>query len=136
MPLNDKNIELRLNEELKRLNDTLRSCKLVEETINTPGWREIIEPLIDKTLGDVLGAKLNGRWHGGLVDRARKDEKREFYVGYKQALIDFHRRIYAYNDNIKNYEDRKEALVSKSKPQYTVPMKDMRYGKDSRSDNG
>lgn len=130
MTPNSSDTELRLNEELKRLNDTLRTCKLIEETLKTAGWQEVIEPLIDKTLGDILGAKLGGRWHGGLIDRAKKDERREYYVGYKQALIDLHRRIYAYADNVKNYEDRKDALVNKSKPKYTVPMKDMRYGKD------
>lgn len=119
------NLELRLNEELKRLNDTLRTCKLVEETLQTKGWSEVVEPLIDRTIGDLLGSKINGRWNGGILDRARKEERREYYIGYKQALIDLHRRIYAYADNVKTYEDKKDALIAKTaEPKFKKPMLD------------
>lgn len=127
-------IEIAVSKEINKLNETLRTCQLVQETLNTKGWLEIVEPLIDKMLNDILGAKLNGRWYGGLLDRAKKEEKREYYVGYKQALIDLHRRVYAYADNIKQLEDKRDAIISNAKPKYTTPMLDTRYGRDARKD--
>lgn len=121
--------ELRINEEIKNINDILATCHRVKESVDTKGWQEIIEPMIDKSIQDILGAKVNGKWHGGLVDKARKDEKREYYIGYKQALIDLHTRVYAYINTIKVYEDKKSFLIKDlESPKYVTPMENSRYG--------
>lgn len=120
--------ELRINDELKKINETLRNCKIVEETVNTQGWKEVIEPLLDKMINDILGAKTNGKWYGGLINTHDKSGDTEFYIGYKQALIDLHSRVYAYSDNVKVYEDRKEALVNKTQQKFKRPLiDDTRY---------
>jgi hypothetical protein len=125
--------ELRVEAELQKINEVLAACDQVKDTVSTNGWVNIIEPLIDKAISDVTGAKVKGRWYGGLLDRAKKEERREYYIGYKQALIDFHRRIYAYVDNIDVYEGRKKELVNEKTPKYTRPMiDDTRYGRDVR----
>jgi hypothetical protein len=112
-------------QEIKRLNDTMAICDRVSQTVATKGWAEIIEPLIDKTITDITGCKLpNGRWHSGLLDRARKDERREFYIGYKQALIDLHRRVYGYVDNIQRLKDQREELVKGDTRRPSVPLVD------------
>jgi hypothetical protein len=114
-----------VEKRIKELNEVVSVCNKVKTTLETDGWKDIIEPLIDKTITDITGCKMpNGRWHGGLLDRAKKDEKREFYIGYKQALIDFHRRIWAYTDSIKRIEEERGQLVSGSKKAYTTPMID------------
>lgn len=121
-------VELRINDELKKINETLRNCKIVEETVNTQGWKEVIEPLLDKMVNDILGAKTNGKWYGGLLNNSLKSDTREFYIGYKQALIDLHSRIYAYNDNVKVYEDKKELLINKTQQKFKRPLiDDTRY---------
>lgn len=122
---------LRVEVELQKLNDTLGSCKQVADTVGSNGWKNVIEPLIDKSILDIVGGKVNGKWYGGLLDRARKDERREFYIGYKQALIDLHRRIRAYVDNVELYESKKQELIKNKEPKFTRPMiDDTRYGRD------
>lgn len=75
---------------------------------------------------DIVGSKVDGVWYGGLLDRARKEEKREYYIGYKQALIDLHLRIYAYKKALKVTEDKRNRLVEEkhSGKKFTVPLLD------------
>ena len=118
------------DQELKRVNEQLKLCKMVEEVVTLSGWKEVIEPLIDKSILDVTGGKVDGRWYGGLLDRARKDERREYYVGYKQALIDFHRRVMAYVEGIKVLDSKREGLLGEKSPKYTLPLvDDTKYGR-------
>ena len=125
--------DLLVESEVVKINETIKACKEVEVTLNTDGWKNVIEPLIDKSIMDITGAKLNGKWYGGLLDRARKDERREFYIGYKQALIDLHRRISTYPDSVLVYENKKKELIKNKEPKYTRPMlDDTRYGRDLR----
>jgi hypothetical protein len=115
--------------ELNRLNETKALCDRVAQTLSTAGWKEIIEPLIDKSISDITGCKMaNGRWHGGLLDKARKDERREYYIGYKQALVDLHRRVYGYVDAIKRLEDQRDELVKGAERGSRIPLiDDSRY---------
>ena len=123
-----------VEKEIKRLNDTMSLCERVKQTVDTKGWQEIIEPLIDKSITDITGCKMkNGRWHGGLVDKARKDERREYYIGYKQALIDLHRRVYGYVDNIQRLKDQRDEIVANKDRRTSVPLiDDTRYGLGER----
>ncbi len=123
--------ELLVEAEINKLNDTIKSCRVVEETVSTEGWKTVIEPLIDKMIMDITGSKVAGKWYGGLLDRAKKDERREFYIGYKQALIDLHRRVGAYVDSVAIYEGKKKELIRSKNVKYTQPMlDDTRYGRD------
>jgi hypothetical protein len=123
--------ELYLENEIKKANEDLSRCRKVEATVETPGWKEVIEPLLDKTIMDITGGKINGKWYGGLLDRARKDERREYYIGYKQALIDLQRRIMACVDGVAQLESKVNNLKLDSKPRFKTPMvDDTRYGVD------
>lgn len=127
--------DIRVEREIAKLNETVKTCQMVEDTLNTLGWATVIEPLIDKTIMDITGGKIDRRWYGGALDRARKDERREYYIGYKQALIDFHTRIHAYPLNIKNLQDKQKELIDGKSQRYTRPMiDDTRYGRDLQSD--
>ncbi len=119
-------------EELKKLNETVSTCERVAQTVGTNGWIEIIAPLIDKMIMDITGGKtIDGRWYSGMLDKARKDERREYYIGYKQALIDLHRRIYAYVDAIPRLKEQREDIIKHDDDKTTVPMLgDTRYGRD------
>ena len=123
--------ELDIQKRLKELNDAMSVCQKVKDMLTTDGWKSIGEPLIDKMIGDVVGRKMsNGRWDCGAINKARKDERREYYVGYKQALIDLHNRLYTYSDAIPRYEAERGKLVSGTTQRYTTPMFDTQYGKD------
>jgi hypothetical protein len=122
-----------VEQEIAKINDLIKHCDSVEKTITSDGWKNIIGPLLDKMITDITGGKLaNGKWVGGLLDRARKDERREFYIGYKQALIDLHTRINAYPNNAKVLKDKRESLIRQQKNDKTsIPMvDDTRYGRD------
>ena len=123
-------MEFSVEKRVKELNDIVQVCEKVKQTVDTDGWKDIVEPLIEKMITDVAGGKMrNGRYNGGLLNRARKEEKREFYIGYKQALIDLHGRIWAYPDAIPRYEDERGQLVSGTRPEFKTPMiNDNRYG--------
>ena len=114
--------DLYLETEIKKANADLSLCQKVEATVETPGWKEVIEPLIDKSIMDITGGKVNGKWYGGLIDRARKDERREYYIGYKQAMIDFQRRVVAYVDGIKQLQTKVENLRKETTQKFKQPM--------------
>lgn len=111
------------------LHEELTICRKVKQTIDTKGWKEIIEPLLDKLIIDVVGAKVDGRWCPGSVDRARKDERREYHIGYKSALIKLHNLIYSsYIDQITVKEKELKSIDALKKKGTVVPMvEDSRY---------
>ena len=110
--------------EIKKANETLNRCLRVQEMVNTAGYQQTISPLIDKMIMDVVGGKHNGRWHGGLLDRARKDERREFYVGYKQALIDLNVRIMAFVEGVEQLKNKINNLKANKTPKFKTPLVD------------
>jgi hypothetical protein len=116
--------DLIVEQEVKKANEDLKRCQLVEAVVLSEGWKSVIEPLIDKTIMDITGGKVNDKWYGGLLDRAKKDERREFYIGYKQAMIDFHGRVQAYVKAIKVLKDKVDTLKREAVPRYKVPMVD------------
>ena len=128
--------EPQVQQRIKELSEISSICQKVATTLSSPGWTEAIEPLIDKMITDITGCKMkNGRWHGGLLTKARTDEKREFYIGYKQALIDLHRRVYAYNDSLKRYEDERAILVKGPSKKFNTPLvDDTSYGTRGRGE--
>ena len=112
----------------KKLYEELNTCQKVKDTMNTPGWK-VIESILDRMIVDVLGGKVGNEWKAGIIKEAKKDEERDYYIGYKQFGIDFHNRIY-------NHIVRMEALrqhISKIEEQeakgetYVTPMEDTRY---------
>jgi hypothetical protein len=119
--------ELLSNEE-KRTNQQLSICREVKSTVDSKGWQDTIGPLIDRMIIEVAGGKLGDVWSSGKLDRARSDEKREFYVGYKQALIDLHTRIFFHLQQVALLEDKLKVIEEDKQERYRVPMiDDTRY---------
>ena len=118
-----------LNKEKEKLFRDLTICRKVEQTIKSPGWADIIAPLIDRKIVDVCGGKLNGHYYPGTISRARKDERREYHIGYKQALIELYNYIMeVYVNKIPKLEDRIKAVELAESKGYKVPMvEDTRY---------
>jgi hypothetical protein len=118
----------RIEEELKRLNQELSICHEVKATLDSPGWKDTIAPLIDRLIIEVAGGKLGDTWVSGKLDKARKNERREFWIGYKQALIELHGRIMFHSQQLQLLEDRIKSLQVSMQERYRVPlMDDTRY---------
>jgi hypothetical protein len=96
----------RTEQELKRLNDQLRAARKVDKTIKTKGWKDIVQPIIDKMIMDTLGGKVGNTWVNGAISKPDTVKESEYYIGYKQALIDFNNRIWNYKECIKTIQDR------------------------------
>ena len=119
--------DIKINNRIKKINDDLALCLKVENTLSSEGWKDIIEPIVKKMVFDITGGELNGKWINGILDRARKDERREFYIGYKQALIDLMRRIYAYKEQIEIKKSELKMVEDEKVVRYHVPMNDTNY---------
>lgn len=114
----------RIETELKRLNQELSICREVKVTLDSAGWKNTLGPLIDRLIIEVAGGKLGDTWVSGKLDKARKDERREFWIGYKQALIEFHGRVMFHSQQLKLLEDRIKSLQVSLEERYKVPLVD------------
>jgi hypothetical protein len=120
-----------VNAEEKRLNQQLSICRDLKLTLDSAGWKNTIGPLIDRLITEVAGGKLGDTWVSGKLDRARKDEKREFYIGFKQALIELHGRIMFHSQQIPVIEERLKSLQLDKQEKYRVPLvDDTRYNSE------
>lgn len=115
------------DKQLEKLHHDLTICHDVENTINTPGWKTIIAPTIDKMIIDVMGGKIGNNWASGTLDRARSDERREFYIGYKQALIKFHNQVMNHLRQIPILEKQIKQIEEEKRAPMRVPLEDTRY---------
>ena len=100
----------------------------MQETLDTPGWKEILGPLLDKAIESQVGQKdKNGIWVAGEIDK--RPEYIQYYLGYKAGLMDYSNSIYNHLlaivkakssiEELDKVEDRKETT--------TAPMEDTKY---------
>jgi len=115
--------------QLKKLSEQIELCRNVKETLETDGWSQIIEPLIDRAILDTLGGKSEGRWaEGSLWDKRLGDAKATNLCWYTRALTDLHHRIYDYIDSLPKLEEEYKGLLKQERePEYTEPMEDTSY---------
>jgi hypothetical protein len=71
--------------------------KLVSQVMEMKGWKTLIEPLFDEMITSVIGVKKNNRWLTGHMVKSRKDEKKEFYIGYLCGLQELWNSIQNYS---------------------------------------
>lgn len=125
------NNESQIQNEIAKLNSKIEVCLKVRDTLNTAGWRDIIEPLLDRTIIDVLGGKIGDTWVSGKLDKARTDEKREFYIGLKQGLIDFHSRVKFHLTELNRLQEEHKQILQDSQVRFRQPLvEDTSYGVD------
>lgn len=99
----------------------------VKDTLETKGWKKVIGPMLDKMVKDILGGKYFNRWSGGSLTKIRKDETLSYYIGYKQALIDLHNRIWNYVDQIEKSRKIIDKLDKEKERPFKMPMEDESY---------
>lgn len=113
-----------IDAEGKRVSKEASICRDVKDTVESNGWKNTISPLIDRMIIDVVGGKIGDTWTSGKLDRAKKEERREFYVGYKQALIDLHSRVYFHLAQLKHLEEQLTQLQKEKEERYRIPLVD------------
>ena len=106
MGYDPREMRQQFKDKKKRYFEQITLGQRVQATLSTKGWQEVIKPLIEKMIVDVVGGKQGDTWNNGLLSRARSDEKREFYIGYKQFGIDLYNRVQAYVYNIQVAENK------------------------------
>lgn len=111
-----------VNEQENKLNKSLSICRAVKETVDSNGWKDTIAPLLDKMIIDVVGGKIGDVWCSGKIDRAKKDERREFWIGYKQALIDLHGRVMFHIQQLPMIEENLKVLQTDKEERYRLPL--------------
>ena len=122
MPYSSEEHNSLINESEKKLNKSLAICRAVKETLDSDGWKNTIAPLLDRMIIDTVGGKLGDVWVSGKLDRAKKEERREFYVGYKQALMDLHGRILFHLQQLPMIEDNLKNLQTEKEERYRIPL--------------
>lgn len=111
-----------LNNRKDKLFKDKAVAEKVRSTINTPGWKDILGPLLDRMIIDVIGGKIKGKWVSGALENARKDERREYYIGFKQGLMQYHSHIMNYISQIARIEGEIEDIEKQLKAEFVTPM--------------
>jgi hypothetical protein len=121
-----------LQGEEQKLQQQLMICQNVKVLLESDGFTKTVGPLIDRMIIDVVGGKIGDVWVGGKLDRAKKEERREFYIGYKQALIDLHERMFFHLQQLPILEERIKLIETEKKETYRVPMMDSPYNPEGK----
>lgn len=108
------------HDRLKALSKEIDESEEVVKTLESKGWKDTIEPLLDKMIIDVLGQKQGGRWHNGSLDEKELgEEKAQVLIAYKRALTDLHSYIYQVVDSLKPNRAEYAELLKDEKEQPT-----------------
>jgi len=83
--------------------EIIANGKLIESVFKSQGWKKLIAPVFDEMITSVIGCKDNGRWKTGYFIRARKEERKDFHIGYACALQELW-------NSIQNYVSSAEAI--------------------------
>lgn len=102
----------------------------VKATLETPGWKKTIKPLLDKMISDVLGGKIENYWSLGCLFKKDNLGKEEFFIGYKQSLVELNNYVYKLADQIKTCEEKLKSIEAGKKAGDIHPMLDGPYGKE------
>jgi len=122
MSYDPNKIDTQLDLREGRLNEDLKLSRKVERTLNSPGWKEVIGPLVHKKLLDVTGGFDGKKWHKGKIDRSKKEDSWRYWVGYKQFGIDMVQEIMGYVTTIKRKEDELKTIGELRNRPMRTPM--------------
>lgn len=117
----------RLQEQAKIYNKKITVCRRVKKLTSDKTWKDIIQPLLDAMIEDVVGGKSNNIYKNGHLCAPGKDY--EYFTAYKQALMDFNNRVWGYTNSIEPLKKQVKSIEEKvlGKEKYTNPMLDGKY---------
>ena len=113
----------RVEDSYKLLVESQKVCKMVD----TEGWKEIIQPMVDKMLEDVVGGKRGVKWIPGILQKEKDADRMHYWVGYKQALIDLNNRLWYFVTRRRPLEDKIKSLEEKKLKPDIEPMATSKY---------
>jgi hypothetical protein len=116
-----------LNDTEKRLYEKLRVCRLVEATLKTQGWQEIILPSLERMIVEELGGKLKDNWVYGKIQEANSTDNVWFHLGAKQRLMELHNHIYNYVKAIEKINGRLKQIEAERRGEFDRPMMEVQY---------
>ena len=116
---------------LRELGKLIDNGQKIQLLLDSDGWKEIVAPLLDKMIVDLVGGREGSRWTNGSLDDKRLGEERlKSLMAYKRALTDFSNYVYDYVDGLGDWSKEYMALVSEHEnPEFTQPMEDTSYAK-------
>ena len=115
-------------ERAKLINKKLTTCRSVKRLIKQKAWRDIVQPLLDEMIGDVIGKKRGNVYKNGHL--CKPEGNYEYFTGYKQGLMDFNNQIWNYIDSIESLTEQLHSLEKKvtGEEKYINPMLGGKYG--------
>ena len=117
-----------LNVDQKKLFEQLRVCKLVKDLLADKGWKEIIQPSLDRMIAEEVGGKLGNRWIYGKIQKATSESKIWFHLGVKQGLMEFNNNIHNYVKMIDIIENQIVDIDKERKGEFETPMTESSFG--------
>jgi len=116
-----------LEDRAKSINKKLKACRKVKKLVNDKAWKDIVQPLLDAMIEDVVGGKTNNVYKNGHLCKPAGDY--EYYTGYKQSLMDFNNRVCNYVNSIEALKQQVKSIEKKvlGEDKYINPMIDGKY---------
>ena len=118
------------------LHEIVARASELEQTMKTPGWVNVVQPLLDKMIMDTIGFKReDGTWNTGCISHYDKpSEEIAKLFAYRQGLIEFNNRVLSHllaaTKAIKILNAKEETKG------YIRPMSETRYGSHEGDSNG
>lgn len=81
---------------IERLEQERQESLKLSLTLESLGWKEIVQPMVDLMIQDTIGCKKGNHWDTGIVGTKKEDERYsvEYLLAYRQALIDLNNRLW------------------------------------------
>lgn len=111
----------------KNLLDIISKSEELKRTMDSDGWKNIVQPLLDKMIMDCVGfKKTNGEWcPGAYVNFDHDPVEISNMFAYRQGLIELNNRLMSH---FTAATQAVKIMQNKDKEKkYTMPMKDSRY---------
>ena len=112
----------------KQLHERINISQKVSQTLSSSGWIEYIGPILEKMIVSIIGGKINKSFVSGELSNAEyTPQKRDFYLGYKQGLIDFYNRIITTAEFEEKGKEALKKLEIEKDAGFVLPMTDSPY---------
>lgn len=99
--------------KIKKLQVEKNEYQKVQMMLQSQGWVEVAQPLLDKMIIDTIGGiGKDGLWVGGVIGQG-KGLSTEYLLGYRMALMDFNNRLKEKAVMVKKVDDQIVDLKTK-----------------------
>ena len=116
-----KEVQAQIGSQIDKEREKVALGERVAETLKSKGWVEVIGPLIDKSIKEIIGGKFDGKWFTSKVMNAKSDDSVRYYVGKAEGLIELSKRIDTYVDYIVRGKKVVERLTKEREQPFARP---------------